>query len=209
LLVLIAVVASVSNVRIRMALDRSDADRQQVVQTMTLVENQRNRAQGEHARAEMNLDLAMTAFKDIIESVSSRGVPHSIELGDEEDDNLPHYESVVTAADAELLQNLLRFFDEFARQNRADLQEERVQAYRRVGDIRQRLIQFDQAETAYREALAIQQALLQKRPGDVAQIAAEAEIHNELGIVLAKNNQSTKALESHRAAEELLVGQPI
>jgi serine/threonine protein kinase len=207
LLVLIAVVASVSSVRTKMALARSDSDRKQVEQTMKLVESQRNRAQDEHARAEANLDLAMTAFKDIIESVSSRGMPHSIELDSDEEDS-PRFESVVTAADAELLQNLLKFFDEFARQNRADLQEERVQAYRRVGDIRQRLIQFDQAETAYREALAIQQALLQKRPGDVTQVVAQAEIFNDLGAVLGKNGQHTKALESHRAAEEFLNGQP-
>ena len=50
---------------------------------------------------EANLDLAMTAFKDIIESVSSRGMPHSIELDEDEEDS-PRFESVVTAADAEL-----------------------------------------------------------------------------------------------------------
>src|SRR4029453_6275624 len=89
LLVVVAVVTSVSNVRTRLALSR---------------------AQAEHARAEANLNLALEAFKGVIESVASRGVPQSFQADLEEDS--PKFEVVVTAADAELLQNLLKFFDE-------------------------------------------------------------------------------------------------
>ena len=62
---------------------------------------------------------------------------------------------MVTDKDAVLLESMLKFYDQFAQQNQADvkLQKETARAYRRVGDIQRRLGQYDRAETAYRRAL--------------------------------------------------------
>lgn len=192
LLVVVVVVTSVSNVLTRRALARA--------------EEQRNRAQAEHGRAETNLSLALEAFKGVIESVATRGVPQSFELDLAED--APKYEAAVTAADAELLQSLLVFFDEFARRNQADLQVETAQALRRVADIRQRLGQFDQAVAAYQESLTRYRKLAADHPHDAAKAVVQAEILNELGIVQVKQGQLMQAFAAHKAALDFMNALP-
>ena len=98
----------------------------------------------------------------------------------------------MTSADAELLQSLVKFLDEFAKRNRADLQGETSQVQRRVGDVRQRLGQFDEAEAAYREALDNSRAMWQTHPHDIQLAVVQAELLNELGGVLAKRGASTR-----------------
>ena len=73
---------------------------------------------------------------------------------------------MVTDKDAALLESMLTFYDQFARQNQENvhLQKETARAYRRVGDIQQRLGQYEKAETAYRHALEIYQSLAGRRP---------------------------------------------
>ena len=76
------------------------------------------------------------------------------------------WQNVVTGKDAVLLESMLKFYDQFAEQNQADvqLQKETARAYRRVGDIHRRLGQYDKAETAYRRALAAYHALAKASP---------------------------------------------
>lgn len=206
LLVVVAVVMSVSSVRTKVALESAENERKKAEDALAQVEEQRNRAQAEHARAETNLNLAMEAFQNIVERVATRGVPQSYDV--ELDEEPPHLEGPVTAADAELLQGLLKFFGEFAQRNQADVQIETAQAHRRIGDIRVRLGQFDQAEVAYREALSIYRALSQAKPHELRPIVAQAEVLNALGDVLAKKGELLPAMACHNEAEEFLTSQP-
>ena len=74
---------------------------------------------------------------------------------------------VVTEKEAVVLQSMLKFYDRFAQQNRGNvnLQEETARAYRRVGDIQQRLGNFEEAEKAYRQGLATYGRLIERAKG--------------------------------------------
>ena len=110
-------------------------------------------ARRENARAEKNLQVAVEAFEQIIQNIASRGVPESLAV-------VPGEEiSVVTPADAELLEMLLAFFDQFAKHNEVDFTAESAAALKRVGDIHQQLGRLDEAEEAYRQALAAYERL--------------------------------------------------
>ncbi len=88
--------------------------------------------------------------------MSRRGLPESLELDlEQEERELPP--RLFTADDAELLQSLLIFYEEFARHNHGDesVQWETAKAHHRIGDIRQHLGQLDLAIDAYDRAVAI------------------------------------------------------
>ncbi len=100
---------------------------------------------------------------------------------------------------ASLLENLLVFYDRLAEQVGDDrqLMLQAAVATRRVGDIRQRLGQIDQAEGEYRKAIAKLDAL-----GDVAgaepKVYVElARCHNEIGNVRAARFEPRAAYEAH------------
>ena len=96
----------------------------------------------------------MSAFERIIDQVSQRTFPASLDL-DAEEDERPVELPLVTPADADLLQNLLEFYLEFAQHNEASeaVELETAKAYHRMGDIRLRLGQFESALAAYDQAL--------------------------------------------------------
>ena len=130
LLVMIAAILGWANYRTTLALRSAELQRQRAV-------NAAGEARREESRAEGNLQLALVAFEGIMRNLATRGVPVSLEvdLGDGE----VYYDVVVTTADAALLQTLLSFYDQFARQNQLDLQLETATAHVRIGDIYQRL----------------------------------------------------------------------
>jgi len=103
---------------------------------------------------------------------------------------------------AALLKGLLVFYDRLAEQAGDDFQVvlQSAIAGRRVGDIRQRLGQFDEAESQYFKAIDKLTAL-SKRKGDNAELALElARSYNELGNVRAARLESGSANESYRDA---------
>ncbi|MCA9167095.1 MAG: serine/threonine protein kinase, partial [Planctomycetales bacterium] len=101
LLCIVAVVATVANVRTKSALEREMIATQEA-------ESARKTADVARTRAETNLNLAIAAFENIFDNVTKRGVPQSLNF-EIEDETTPQFESVLTDDDAELLRNLLAF----------------------------------------------------------------------------------------------------
>ena len=169
---------------------------------------ERLRTQAEHVRAEANLRLATKAFEDIFGKIGADPVARSPEQDEDDPWPEPVWEVVVTEKDALLLESMLKFYDQFAQQNQADvkLQKETARAYRRVGDIRKRLGQYDRAETAYRRAVEMFQAVAKGSPDDAECLASVAAIHNELGALARNTGRFPEAIAAHQQALEVLRG---
>jgi len=116
----------------------------------------------------------------------------------------PMTQPTVSAGDEALLARMLQFYDRFAQQNKDStrLLADRLRAYRRIGDINQRLSQFDKALAAYQRALELYKELGSKPTREASvEIAA---IHNEIGRVSAARGKFHTAVESHVRAYRLL-----
>ncbi|MDG2359903.1 MAG: serine/threonine-protein kinase [Planctomycetaceae bacterium] len=215
LLAAVAGVFAVGQHRTQAALDivgaqKSQLEERQVQLDESLLaeQNSSRLARAEFARAEQNLQLAIEAFDSIIDNVASRGVPQSLtlDLGDDEpgDAEPRFYDTMLTAADADLLEKLLAFFDDFASQNRTDLRLQSASARKRVGDIQQRLGRFDEAEETYRQSLKAFEALFAQKPEDLQLVIAQARIHNEIAIAVSRRGAMWGAVEQHSRAKDLL-----
>jgi tetratricopeptide (TPR) repeat protein len=107
---------------------------------------------------------------------------------------------------AALLAGLLTFYDRLAEQAGDDSQVmlQSAVAGRRVGDIRQRLGQIDQAEREYAKAVEKLTAL-RAEPDAYAETCTElARCHNEIGNVRSARLQHRGAYEAHREALSVL-----
>jgi tetratricopeptide (TPR) repeat protein/tRNA A-37 threonylcarbamoyl transferase component Bud32 len=168
---------------------------------------QHQEAVGQRQRAEANLALALRAFDDLFAQATRRGDGRGADPALE--DGVPACPPVVSPEVAALLHRLLTFYDQFGERNRSDgrLQREIARAYRRAGDIHQRLGQFEEAEAAYRRALALH-GRPAGAPADEAERAREAAaVRNELGAVLQTTGRYAEAEKAHRRALKALEGQ--
>jgi len=180
----------------------------QLDESLLAEQNSSRLARAEFARAEQNLQLAVAAFDSIIDNVASRGVPQSLTLNlgdDESGEEEPRvYDTMLTAADADLLEKLLAFFDDFASQNRTDLRLQSASARKRVGDIQQRLGRFEEAEETYRQSLTAFETLSAQQPDDLQLVIGQARIHNEIAIAASRRGAMWGAVEQHNRAKSLL-----
>ena len=215
LLATVAVVLAVGQYRTQAALDvvglqKSQLEERQTQLDQSLVAERTSSklARAEYARAEQNLQLAIEAFDSIIDNVASRGVPQSLTLNLDDDDPSEEeprvYDTMLTAADADLLEALLAFFDDFAGQNQTDLRLQSASARKRVGDIQQRLGRFEEAEETYRQSLEAFETLSAQKPDDLQLVIAQARIHNEIAIAASRRGAMRGAFEQHDRAKDLL-----
>jgi len=202
LLILVAVVTSIGNVRTRNALSRLDDEKRNVERTATI-------ALGAQQQAEDNLNLAITAFENIFENVSSRGFAQSLEFEIPSGD-AAGFAATLTEADAELLNNLLQFYERFAQQNgeNTGLKEKTAEAYVRVGDIQQRLGDLERAELSYQTALQIYEAIITHDSVDAQRAVAYSQTLNRLGVLLNRSGQHHLVVQSHLRAKKFLLAQP-
>ncbi|WP_419189572.1 protein kinase domain-containing protein [Stieleria marina] len=108
-------------------------------------------AQEQRLLAQSNLQVAVKAFDEISQRIVDRSDELDADLlGDIADSTSP----AVSQQDAQLLQSLLLFFDELAKNNRdnVELKLQAAAAMKRVGDIHHRLGQHTQADKAFQEA---------------------------------------------------------
>jgi len=219
LLFTVATVFAVLNHRAEAALEQvgrekkqADIERQNAETQRQNAETQRQNAVEnarlaglESDRAETNLQLAVKAFEEIIQNISSRGVPQSLSLELEVGEAAEHH-SILTPADADLLERLLVFFDQFAGNNLTDLRSESAEARRRVGDIQQRLGRFGEATHNYELALTAYRALAEQDPSEPKFVIEQARILNEIGIVASFAGNHWEATSRHLTARDLLDG---
>jgi serine/threonine protein kinase len=234
LLIAVAAVTAVGNYRTGLALADAQRERKNAESERNLAQTERNNAQTErnkaiaaatkaqkeeeHAkqeseRAEANLQIAVRAFEEIIANIASRGIPQSMTFASAENGNedsesgeppATSSDAVVTQADAELLESLLRFFDEFASRNSADLQAQSADARRIIGDIHQRLGRLDDAADGYREALKIVESLAEASPENTDLILKRVRILNDLGVTLSRRGSFREPYELHQRAQKLI-----
>ncbi|MCG8584767.1 MAG: protein kinase [Pirellulales bacterium] len=202
LLMATAVVALIGNYKVNQALAVARKERRLAEDARDHIQVERNRAIEQHDRAEANFALAVSARERIIGRVSARGMPQSLEIG-LEGEIYSGQGSALTVADAELLQELLRFFDQFAHQNSADLKPQTADAYRRIGEIRFRLGQFQDAIGALRESLNIYSSLDQETDA-VSNATERARILCQIGNAYVRNGQPHEAVAVYSRAIDLL-----
>jgi serine/threonine protein kinase/tetratricopeptide (TPR) repeat protein len=222
LLLLVAVGATVGYMQALAALGREAALREEAEEhrgraetnlrlaraATTREAEQRQETDGQRQRAEANLTLALRAFETIFAQTTHRDVLRPLETAEDEE-NEPAFSPVVSPESAALLNNLLQFFEQFGERNRSDprLKKETAKAYRCVGDIQQRLGQFEKAESAYRRALALHEERTKAFPEETECGREVAAIQNELGLVLQTTGRYDEAEKMHRQALEALQAQ--
>ncbi len=215
LLATVAIVFAVGQYRTQAALDivgvqKSLLEERQarLDQSLNAERNSSRLARAEYARAEKNLQLAVAAFDSIIDNVASRGLPQSLTLNIGDDvsgvEGPRVYDTILTAADADLLETLLTFFDDFAGQNQTDLRLQSASARKRVGDIQQRLGRFSEAEATYQQSLEAFETLSSQKPDDFQLIITQARIHNEIAIAASRRGAMWGAVDQHNRARSLL-----
>jgi len=218
LLAATAVTFAIGEHRTKIALNNADearatADRERVIADAERLKADVARRSAEESatlatleaeRAENNMQLAITAFDEIIANISSRGVPHSLAV-DVEGQNTPLDQAVVTAADAQLLTSLLRFFDRFAEENQTNLSAETADARRRIGDIQVRLGKPDEAELAYQDALDTYLQLEESHPDEASFVIKVAETWNQIGVARSHKGNLGESIRAHFTAGQTLL----
>jgi eukaryotic-like serine/threonine-protein kinase len=196
LLVAVALVSAIGYLRTTEALDEARYQHGRAETNLRDARAAEERANQQRSRAEANLILALEAFEEITGDISSRGIPTSLAM-DAGAEGTVSTLAPLTSADAALLQTLLVFFDRFAEQNRANLDSQTANAYRRVGDIQERLGQYDEARAAYQRALRIHEGIARAIPENAANILAHAGVHNAMGILEKHAGDVQKAKIAH------------
>lgn len=158
-------------------------------------------ADAQRARAEKNLQVALTAFDRVMTHVSERGIEADSELLGEVTDTTS---ANVTPEDAQLLQSLLGFFDELAANNSEDLLAESAVAAQRAGDIYVSLGKLEQADRAYTDALDRYSQLAAQEQNDSRYGIAQAEIMNQLAVLTSIRGELYRADKLFYSTTQLL-----
>jgi serine/threonine protein kinase/Tfp pilus assembly protein PilF len=132
-------------------------------------------------RAEKNLSLALEAMDKVFFQLFDKGVrPFSSQP--------VAVERKLTPEGEELLQDAIKFYEQFAEANEGEqsLQHEVAKAYSRVGKIRGQLRDFDGAKESFSHALRIAKQLVSEFP-DVAEYReCLVDIHIDRGLMLSR-----------------------
>ena len=154
-------------------------------------------------RAENTSNDALLALDEIFEQFAPDRPtsPASVSLGEQGGDvQVP---AVVSPESAALLENLLKFYDRLADAagDNPDLTLKCASALRRVGDIHQRLGQYDESIDSYEQAVALYQQI-ENSGGDRATelLITRVGVMNEIGLAQRLNGQDESARASHRQA---------
>jgi serine/threonine protein kinase/tetratricopeptide (TPR) repeat protein len=187
-LVLVAVVATVGYVRTNKAWDREKAER---------------------GKAENNANVAIEALNRLFERLSParlRTLPPSAVPGAREDGSDAASSPILSREAAALLEEMLPFYERLAQggENAGKLRSGTAGANQRVGAIRQRLGQFDEAVKAYRRAIALYEELRAGAGADPKARLEIARINNELGRLYHSRRRLPEAREAFLAAQALL-----
>lgn len=194
---------------------------------------ERGRTRLEAERAEDNLQLALQAFEEIVDGISQRGLPQSVQSdlnADMETDDEDASQSIasltpaVTEADADLLERLLKFYIDFAGRNREspEVAAQTAKAQRRVGDIYQRLGRSQEAIAAYENARSQYEVLSQKelepdleellaypdQPPTYEATLAVASISNQIRDTAAYAGDPRTAFAAYESSINYLTGLP-
>ncbi|MGE0755783.1 MAG: protein kinase [Pirellulaceae bacterium] len=164
-------------------------------------------AERENQRAEYNLALALDSLEETLNVFATTWMSHPVAPQSDEEGDPNEFRMVASLHSARLLQNALKFYDRFAAENATNprLRHDMAKVQSRVGEIRQRLGQLTEAETALREAVAIFEELRRQRPQDADLAVDVAGAWNNLGGVLREQARFSEAESAHIRAQESLL----
>lgn len=161
-------------------------------------------------QAEAVVSTSLEALERIYGKFSSERTPGHFSVAAETDEgdefDIP-VQPVLTQETADLLTDLLAFYDRFAALdiNNVRLRSEAAKATRRVGDIQQRLGNTLEAEEAYKRAIQKYrelESLIKERKESRTEIA---RIYNELALMALAGQDHKKAQTELKAARDLLL----
>ncbi len=187
LLVAVAVVASVGYVRTAQA---------HAQERQANVEERRQRKKAEDTTA-----LAIEALDSMFGQLApDRTAPASAALVvDAEGTTTVPVQPVLSKEVAAMLEHMLTFYDRLAAEGAGDakLRRKTAEAYRRIGDIHQRLGYHEQAKVAYLDAIELYTRLAESSAEETELRVEIARIHNELGNVCDAASQTGAGRKSH------------
>jgi len=177
------------------------------------VESQQ-RITAEHQRAEANLQVSMDAIDAMFVQIISQGristaadpVARSLSLDLDGLNEMAGVQTAITAADAQFLQDMLKFYHQIAEQN-ADSLELKLQsgrAYRRVANSYHLIGDWNQAVQAYRQAAQLYREIVEQDPTSEHALLSLAQVDNEAGQAVRRSGDFANAVRHHRRAIETL-----
>lgn len=227
LLTLVAMVSSIGYFATADALGklREQTDRLHEQQTATeraleqAVENERKTA-AQYARAEANMEISMQAFDEMFRQIMTRGVGSGGDVNVDGFRELIGLESSITKQDAQFLEKLVGFYEEFASLNEgnAALAFESAKAWRRVANINQLVGQTDRAADAYRQAIRLFESVFDQNSAtdesavDAAAseaILARVQTGNELVSLQRSLNESRSSSQEEASILRLIRQLPV
>ena len=161
------------------------------------------------SQAEDNIDLAINAFSSILDNVTSRGVPRSLAL-DDSDSGADLTQTPLSDADGLLLDRLLEFYRDFAKQSEGNsMRRLRIaDAHHRAGSILVRLGRLKEAEEDFERAIELLAHTPKNDPNHTASIVKSAAIFNEIGEVRLRRGEFRQTSNAHLESRALLLDQP-
>ena len=165
----------------------------------------RKESQAASRRAEHNLELALQAFENIFEGMAGRDLEDLDPDSAEAEDGSFGMTTSISERDAQLLEELLGFYDRFAAANEADdrLASESAWALQQMGRIHARLRQFDKAEEVVDKALRIHRATQKISPSDENLIAI-ADLLKDRALVDLDRGKTTDGMRRLQEAVTIL-----
>ena len=194
-LITLVVVAGAAYWKTSGALSESRLAKNDAISSAKLAEDQQRLAQS-------NLQVAIRAFDEVSQRIVERGSDPDVELlGEIADTNSPN----VTAEDAEILQSLLTFFDELARNNSDNepLKLQTAAARKRAGDIYSQLGKLSDADRSYRDSLAIYRDVAHENDAWEL-IVTQAELLNDRALIAGLRGRVNDAIDLHERTTKLL-----
>ncbi len=167
---------------------------------------EKRNAEVEGARAENNLSLALGSMDRLLERFESDWMSHPVAPEATDGETEPQFRFVVSDQTAEVLEEALEFYDRFAQQNAASpkLVRETAKAYRRAGDILERLGRYDDAEQAYRRSADLLVPQAERVDADAKLTAETASVLNRLAMLLHREFHSREARQVLEHARYIL-----
>lgn len=208
LLATIAIILAVSNRRIQKALIARNTEYERAEQNLSEKTRALANVERERVRAETNLELAISAFEEVINNITARGRLETFVEELDDDDLVVSADAVLSSADVTLLETLLGFFDRLAAENTKDLSTESAAARRKVGDIQQHLGRLENAQQSYQKSLDAYQAIAARKPDDASLILAQAEILHQMMVTSAKLGTIPDAVKTFQKLRTFLTESP-
>jgi serine/threonine protein kinase/tetratricopeptide (TPR) repeat protein len=216
LLILVAVSASVGFLyttdalkEVRTQQKETERQRQAAVAASQEAKDFAQKMEDQYARAEANIEITIKAFDEMFKQVVSRGASVTGEVDIDGFEELMGIETSLTREDAEFLEKLLSFYDQFATQNadNESLKNESARAFRRVANIYQLIGEANRSQEAYQKSIRLYEQILDQSPSSKETLIALVQTKNELSRACRTTN-AREAFEQYKSAKALLDAVP-